>query len=66
MLFRKTSVRAYSRAITDSSPTLSAKQYHRYLYVYHLQIGIETLFFDLIHTICYYAKNGLKIGKKQE
>jgi hypothetical protein len=45
MPYQKTSVRAYLQAITDSRPTLSAKQHYRYLYVYHLQITIETFFY---------------------
>lgn len=44
MSYQKTSVRAYLQAITDSRPTLSAKQHYRHLYVYHLQITIETFF----------------------
>jgi hypothetical protein len=52
MPYRKTSVRAYLQAITNSRPTLSAKQYYHYLYVYHLQITIETYFFiSLLESI---------------
>jgi hypothetical protein len=45
MSYQKSSVRAYLQAITDSRPILSAKQHYRYLYVYHLQITIETFFY---------------------